>query len=100
MQRRMKNSAGAAIAISAVAAFGAGCALLGAGEPDQVISMSDLPAVVKSQAEKETLGCQILEVEKEMKGGKLIYEITYIQAGTKMEIEYDQDGVRLSKAKE
>ena len=80
--------------------FGAGCACCGSKQADQVISMNDLPAAVKPLAEKETAGCKIIEVEKEIKDSKVIYAITYDQAGTKMEIEYTADGKLISKGKE
>lgn len=36
-----------------------GCPSLGFKESDQSISMNDLPAAVKSLADKETAGCKI-----------------------------------------
>ena len=77
-----------------------GCAVLGEKECDKVIAMNDLPAAVRTLAEKEVAGCKIIEVEQEMKDGKVIYAITYDQAGTTMEIEYLPDGTLLSKGKE
>ena len=73
-----------------------GCALFGEDECDKVITMNDLPAAVKVAAEKEVAGCKILEVEEEMEHGKVVYAITYDDAGTKMEIEYSPDGKLLS----
>jgi len=68
---------------------------------DVEISMNELPATVKPLADKEVAGCRIKEVEKETKDGKVIYAITYFdQAGTLMEIEYDEDGTLISKGKE
>jgi len=81
-------------------ALGNGCAVFGDKECDKVITMSDLPAAVKPLAEKEVAGCKIIEVEQEMKDGKVIYAITYDQAGAKMEVEYLADGTLLSKGKE
>jgi len=77
-----------------------GCAIFGEKECDKVITMNDLPAAVKVPAEKEIGGCKILEVEQEMEDGKVIYAITYDDAGTKMEIEYSPEGKLLSKEKE
>ncbi len=80
-----------------------GCAVFGAKEAEEtdvVISMNDLPPAVKPLAEKEVAGCRIIEVEKENKDGKVIYAITYDQAGVEMEIEYAEDGTLLSKGKE
>lgn len=67
---------------------------------DQVIAMEDLPVAVKFLAEKETEGCEIIEVEKETKDGEIIYAITYDQDGTEMEIEYSPDGKLISKGRE
>ena len=69
-------------------ALGNGCAVFGEKGCDKAITMRDLPAAVKPLAEKEIAGCKIIEVEQEMKDGKVIYAITYDQAGTKMEVEY------------
>ena len=89
-----------AAVMSGSLAFPSGCSLMGARETDKVISMNELPAAVRPLAEKEVSGCRIIEVEQEMKDGKVIYAITYDQAGTKMEIEYSADGKLLSKGKE
>ena len=64
------------------------------------ISMRQLPSVVRALAEKETAGCELIEVEKEMKDGKVIYAVTYNEKGTEMELEYSEDGILLSKAPE
>jgi uncharacterized membrane protein YkoI len=92
---------GAAVAaLAGSLALTNGCALMGGRHADRAISMGELPAVVRGAAEKETSGCRIIEVEQETKGEKLIYAITYDQAGTEMEIEYSPDGTLLSKGKE
>ena len=77
-----------------------GCSLFGGSEDDLVISMEELPAAVKPLAEKETEGCKIIEVEKEIKDGKTIYAITYDQDGIEMEIEYTPSGELISKGRE
>ncbi|MFA4839229.1 MAG: hypothetical protein WC703_07130 [Candidatus Neomarinimicrobiota bacterium] len=69
-------------------------------EVDKVITMNDLPAAVKPLAEKEVSGYKIIEVEQEMKDGKLIYTIAYDSAGTEMELEYSPEGALISKGKE
>jgi hypothetical protein len=77
-----------------------GCSFPGFKESAQVISMNDLPQAVRPLAEKETAGYRIIEIEKEMKNGDIIYAITYDQDGTEMEIEYGTDGKLMSKGKE
>ena len=100
----MKKGTSQRRAVAAVAvtifAISTGCAILDLKETEQKITLNDLPAAVKSLAEKETAGCRIKEVEKEMKGEKVIYSITYDQAGTTMELEYAADGTLISKEKE
>ena len=97
------------ISVAGVVAMGAmlgslvltsGCVCSCWKDTDKVISMNDLPPAVKVLAEKEVAGCKIIEVEQEMKDSKVIYAITYDQAGTKMEIEYSPDGKLISKGKE
>lgn len=97
-----KSTFGLSIAASILATMllTQGCAICRMCQPDQVITMNDLPAAVKTLAEKETAGCRIIEVEKEQKAGRTIYAITYDQAGTKMELEYAEDGKLISKGKE
>jgi len=98
MNRTTMHGFGIVTALAVSLVMGTGCALL--GEKDQVITMSDLPAAVKPLAEKDVAGCKVIEVEKEMKHGKVVYAITYDAAGTKMEVEYSPDGKLLSKGKE
>jgi len=101
MNGSMKKTTEALVVVIGSLTFSAGCALFGPkNESDQVILMQDLPAAVKPLAEKETSGCKIIEVEKEIKHGKVIYAIMYDQAGTEMEVEYADDGTLISKGKE
>jgi uncharacterized membrane protein YkoI len=88
------------ILITVLVVLTAGCAFLDFHESDQVITTSDLPEAVRTLVEKETAGCMIIEVEKEMESGKIIYAITYDQDGTEMEIEYTPDGKLISKGRE
>lgn len=97
---RVKQGGHAIVLLTAAIALSTGCAALGLHDPDQVISMNELPVAVRSPAEKETAGCTIIEVEKEMKDGRVIYAITYDRTGEKLEVEYAQDGTLLSKDKE
>jgi hypothetical protein len=81
--------------------FASGCSTIDHNEDEVKITMSELPGTVKPQAEKEVAGCQIKEVEKELKGGKTIYAITYLdKEGILMELEYAEDGTLISKEKE
>lgn len=100
MMTRSMNSALSATGLALALVLSNGCALFGERECDKVITMNDLPPAVRPLAEKEVANGKVIEVEQEMKDGKLIYAITYDQAGTKMEVEYLADGTLLSKGKE
>jgi len=100
MTKRSINSAVSVTALALSLALASGCAIFGEKECDKVITMNELPAAVRPLAEKETAGCKILEVEQEMEDGKVVYAITYDDAGKKMEVEYSPDGKLLSKGKE
>ena len=90
---------GVAVVIGAVALV-SGCAMFEKGDNAEKISMDQLPPLVKPAAEKETAGCKIIEVEKELKDGKVIYAVTYDEKGKEMEIEYSEDGKLLFKGPE
>lgn len=100
MTKRSINSAVSVTAFTLSLVLASGCAIFGEKECDKVITMNELPAAVRPLAEKETAGCKILEVEQEMEDGKVVYAITYDDAGKKMEVEYSPDGKLLSKGKE
>lgn len=99
MNRIMRQAVGVATFV-VLLVLTTGCASLWPREAAQVITMNELPATVRPLAEKEITGCKIIEVEKEIQKGKVVYAITYDQAGTKMEIEYAEDGTLISKGKE
>ena len=100
MNKVVRQSVGIVTVVVVSLALTTGCALFGSKAVDKVISMNELPSAVRPLAEKEIGDCRIIEVEKEMKDGKVIYAITYDQTGTKMEIEYSENGALLSKGKE
>ncbi len=90
---------GVVVAIGAVALV-SGCAVFEKADDAEKISMDQLPPVVQVAAEKETAGCKIIEVEKELQDGKVIYAVTYDEKGEEMEIEYSEDGTLLFKGLE
>ena len=104
MMKSVRSNAVLVMAMAGSLALTSGCAHMGTKESNKetakVISMADLPAAVKPLAEQDVKGNKVIEVEKEMKDGKVIYAITYDQAGTKMEVEYLADGTLVSKGKE
>jgi uncharacterized membrane protein YkoI len=100
MMKRVTSNTVMVMVMAGSLALTNGCVHFGAAEAAKVITMDDLPAAVRPLAEKEVKGSKIIEVEREIKDGKVIYAITYEQAGTKMEVEYSADGNLLSKGKE
>jgi hypothetical protein len=86
--------------VLAIVALAPGCASW-VNEDEIVLSMDELPAAIKLLAEKEIATGKVKEVEKETKGGKGIYAITYYdENNVLMEIEYAENGKLISKAKE
>ncbi len=79
---------------------GAGYAVSGKGDNAQTITMDQLPAAVKAAAEKESAEAKIIEMKREWKDGKPIYNVTYNENGKQMEIEYTIYGTLLSKGPE
>ena len=81
-----------------------GCATCDWGKDrktEEVITMDQLPAVVKPLAEKELAGAVPTKIEKEQKKGKTVYEICYKDKdGEEMELKYAEDGTLLRKQRD
>jgi uncharacterized membrane protein YkoI len=103
MKRVVNYTVAAGALLAGALVWTSGCKTLEWGEgkeQEQKITMNDLPAAVKTAAEKEIAGGKVYEVEKEMKNGQAVYEIVYDQAGAKMELKYDESGKLLKKDKD
>ncbi len=62
-------------------------------DKDQKVALDQLPAAVKDALVKATEGGTIKEIEKEVKGGKTVYEADFItRDGKEMEIKLDEAG--------
>jgi len=61
------------------------------------IGFEALPAAVKATVQREVKGGQILEVERDQKKGKPIFEIEFLEAGVKWELHVAPDGTLLSR---
>ncbi len=81
-------------------AFLTGCATCEKHESEIKITMDQLPAVVKTIAEKEIAGGQVSKVEQETKDGKVVYEISYKEDGKEMKLKYAEDGKLLRKGRD
>ena len=101
MERFVKQALGVGALLVGSLAMICGCTCWQGGEEkDETITMTDLPAAVKTAAEKEIGGGKVYEVEKELKNGQAVYEIVYDDAGAKMELKYDEAGKLLKKEKD
>jgi ABC-type uncharacterized transport system auxiliary subunit len=98
--KRIGRLVASVVVVIGVVALMSGCALSEKGDNAEKMSMDQLPPTVKAAVEKETMDCRVIEVEKELKDGKVIYAVTYDEKGKKMEIEYSEDGTLLFKGLE
>ena len=98
--KKIKRCMMPVVAVIGVALLMSGCSLFHKSDSDQKISMDQLPAAVKAAAEKETAGTEIIEVERELKDGTVIYAVTYNENGTEMEVEYSENCTLLFKGPE
>jgi hypothetical protein len=71
-----------------------GCA---SGEKETPVAMADLPAAVKATLDRETVGGEVREAEKELKNGKMIYSFDAKIAGKCYDIDIAEDGTLISK---
>ena len=84
-----------------------GCFALGffaisalAQEKEEKVSLEQTPAAVKAAIQKEAGAGKIIEIEREMKGGKEVYEAEILIDGQKYEIKIAADGTVLGKKKD
>ena len=67
-------------------------------EPEMVM-MQDLPAPVLETLRKESAGGKIVDLEKEKKDGRVIYEAEIVKGGKKTEVEVDILGKVIERGK-
>jgi hypothetical protein len=66
-----------------------------AGEP---VPFDGLPAAVKATIQREVKGGQIVEIERETKAGRPIFEVDFVEKnGAKWELDVAEDGTLLSR---
>jgi hypothetical protein len=63
----------------------------------QDVAFDSLPAPVKSTALREIKSGQVLEVEQDTKRGQPVFEIEFVDAGVKWEIDIAPDGTLLQR---
>ena len=82
-------------------ALGIGCTHKGNGEGKEEnevkLRPDEVPAAARAALEREAGGATINTVDKEMSGGKTVYETDVMMNGTNWEIKVDENGKLLSK---
>ena len=78
------------------------CASNDKGHEDQEVpvTMSELPAAVRSTLERESSGGKVTEIEKEVKHGKTVYSADMVVNGIAWDIAVAEDGTVISKKRE
>ena len=71
-----------------------------AQEREEKVTLDRVPAAVKAAIQKEAGAGEIIEIEREMKEGKEIYEAKIMIDGHKVEIKFAADGTVLGKEME
>lgn len=69
----------------------------GCASQETTVTMNDLPPAVRATLEKEIAGGKISEIEKETKGGKVVYSADAKIDGKEYEIAIAEDGKLISK---
>ena len=61
------------------------------------VSFESLPAPVRATVQREVKTGQILEIERDKKKGQPIFEIEFMDAGVKWELDVALDGTLLAR---
>jgi hypothetical protein len=64
---------------------------------EQVVTIQQIPAPVRTVIERESAGGVVEEIQKETKAGKVQYEADIIKAGHKIGLEIGEDGSILER---
>ncbi len=84
----------AALVVAAAAAWAMNAPVTHA---DEKVKLEELPPAVRTALEQHAGGGRIVEVEKEMKGGKVVYEAEVVKDGEEMDIVVSAAGEFLGK---
>lgn len=61
------------------------------------VAFESLPAPVKTTVLREVKGGEILDIEKDMKRGKVVYEVEFLDGKIEWEIHVAPDGTLLKR---
>ena len=64
---------------------------------DEEVTIEQVPGAVKATILKEAAGAKITEIERETRGGKVVYEAEFVKDGKEIEITVAADGTLLSR---
>lgn len=71
--------------------------LPGAALADEDVPLDSLPPAAKATVLREVKGGQILDVERDTKRGKVVFEVEFVEGGKNWEIHVAEDGTLLSR---
>ncbi|HXH85021.1 MAG TPA: hypothetical protein VNN07_19085 [Candidatus Tectomicrobia bacterium] len=83
----------AGVVVAALAALVAGP---GSVRADQV-SLDQVPPAVRATIEREIQGGRLEEIERETRGGEVVYEVAFERDGRSREIRVAEDGTVLER---
>lgn len=63
----------------------------------QDVPFDALPPPVKATVQREVKNGQILDIERETKRGKVVYEVEFVDGGQEWEIHVAEDGTLLKR---
>lgn len=71
--------------------------LPGAALAGEDVPLESLPPAAKATVLREVKGGQILDLERDVERGKVIFEVEFVESGQKWEIKVAEDGTLLSR---
>jgi hypothetical protein len=64
---------------------------------DDDVTLNQLPPPVKATVQREIKGGQILDLERDTKQGKVVFEVEFVEGGKNWEIHVAEDGKLLNR---
>ncbi len=66
-------------------------------DDDDDVTLDSLPPPVKATVQREVKGGQILDLERDTKQGKVVFEVEFVEGGKYWEIHVAEDGKLLNR---
>jgi uncharacterized membrane protein YkoI len=75
-----------------VAAFAAAVSLFAPVALADDVTMEQLPDAVRQTVERETAQAQVGDIEQDEENGQTVYEVEFVENGSKFELDVAEDG--------